>query len=169
MADKSEKTFYFYFKENMNSLGLPAPESLFGKLTTAVASIGTMASYVKTYGNTVTVSEMLGTLPGAAAGAGGGTAGVAAAVSEVTFAFGALAASFYVGACIGSLAVATGKSLSGGFSIADLFACAKSHGIPTSPELQKALIAYPEICNADLRGNARIAVRRAQLSKMAVA
>ncbi|MBT8338647.1 MAG: hypothetical protein KJP07_01415 [Desulfatitalea sp.] len=169
MADKSKKTFYFYFKENMVALGLPAPESLFGKLTTAVASIGTMSSYVKTYGTTATVAEMLGALPGAAPAAGGGAAGVAAVVSEITFTFGALAASFYVGACIGSLAVATGKSLSGGLSIADLFACAKSHGIPTSPELQKALIAYPEICNADLRGAARIAVRKAQLAKMAVA
>jgi hypothetical protein len=60
------------------------------------------------------------------------------------------------------------KSHEVGLSIADLFACAKSHGIPTSPELQKTLIAYPEICNADLRGAARIAVRKAQLSMAVV-
>ena len=77
--------------------------------------------------------------------------------------------SFYVGACIGSLAVATGKSLSGGLSIVDIFDCAKSHDIPTSPELQKTLIAFPEICNADLRGSARIALRKAQWKKLSVA
>jgi hypothetical protein len=169
MTDKSEKSFYAYFKKNMEEMGLPAPETLFGKLTTAATTIAAMANYVKIYGDKATVAEMVGTISGAAAGAGGGTVGVATVFSEVVVFTGSLLAAYYVGACIGSLAVATGKSLSGGISIADVFACAKSHGIPTSPELQKTLIAFPEICNADLRGSARIAVRNAQWAKMAVA
>jgi hypothetical protein len=169
MTNKSENNFYSYFKKNMEEMGLPAPETLFGKLTTAVASISAMSTCIKTYGNTVTVAEMFGTLSGAAAGAGGGTVGAAAAASELTLVAGGLAASYYVGACIGSLAVATGKYLSGGLSIADLFACAKSHGIPTSSELQKTLMRYPEICNANLRGPERIALRNAQSKKMRVA
>ena len=32
--------FYRYFKENMEALGLPAPESLFGSVTMAVESAG---------------------------------------------------------------------------------------------------------------------------------
>jgi hypothetical protein len=169
MANRSEKSFYDYFKKNMAEMGLPAPETLFGTLTTAVASIGAMATYIKTYGDTATVAEMIGTIEGSVAGAGGGMVGAATAVSEALFFAGSLLAAYYVGACIGSLAVATGRYISGGMSIADMYDCAKSHGIPTSPGLQKTLIAFPEICNADLRGSARIAVRNAQWAKMAVA
>lgn len=70
MPKTSEKTFYSYFKENMDALGLPAPASLFGTLTAA----------------------------------------------------------YYVGACIGSLAVATGKYLSGGLSILDCINTANEYG-----------------------------------------
>jgi hypothetical protein len=168
VANQSEKTFYFYFKENMNALGLPAPESLFGTASTAVATIISLAAPIEKYGTNATMGQLASMT--AATGAAGATGSAAAAIiiEKATVIAGCLL-SFYVGACIGSLAVATGKSLSGGLSIADLFACAKSHGIPTSTGLQKTLIAYPEICNADLRGAARIAVRKAQLSKMEVA
>ncbi|MCG8552695.1 MAG: hypothetical protein MI799_20000 [Desulfobacterales bacterium] len=64
MPKTSEKTFYGYFKENMDALGLPAPASLFGTLTAAVSSIGAMSNYVKTFGTSVTIREMIVALPG---------------------------------------------------------------------------------------------------------
>lgn len=131
MSDTAEKTFYIYFKENMNELGLPAPASLFGTLTAAVSSIGAMSKYVKTFGTSATVRQMIVALPGGAAAAGGGCVGLATALSEVALAFGGLTAAFYVGACIGSLAVATGKSLSGGLSISDCISTANTHGFQT--------------------------------------
>lgn len=128
MPKTSEKTFYSYFKENMDALGLPAPASLFGTLTAAVSSIGAMSNYVKTFGTSVTIREMIVALPGGAIGAGGGYVGIATALSEVTWAVGGLSAAYYVGACIGSLAVATGKYLSGGLSILDCINTANEYG-----------------------------------------
>lgn len=142
-----EKTFYQYFKQNMEETGLPAPMSLFGTLSTATASIGAMTTYISTYGTSTTVSEMLLTLPGAAAGAGGGVVGFATAVSEGLLVVGALSAAFYVGACIGSLAVATGKKLSNGISIADCFASANRHGIQTDIWLRHILVRHPALLN----------------------
>jgi hypothetical protein len=158
------KSFYFYFKENMEALGLPAPESLFGTLTTALATIGSLAAPLKEFGAQATMGQLA-----KLAAAGSAACPAAAIICDKALVLAGCAASYYVGACIGSLAVATGRSLSGGMSIADLFDCAKSHGIPTSPELQKTLIAFPEICNADLRGNVRIAVRMAQWAKLPIA
>lgn len=56
------KGFYDHFSENMKALNLPAPESLFGTITTATESIGAMVKYVQTYGSRATVREMLMTL-----------------------------------------------------------------------------------------------------------
>lgn len=44
MTDKSKKSFYDYFKENMNAIGLPAPISFFGQIGTATGSIAVMSS-----------------------------------------------------------------------------------------------------------------------------
>lgn len=71
---------------------------------------------------------MVGALGGGAIAAGGGCVGLATALSEVALTLGGLAAAFYVGACIGSLAVATGKSISGGLSISDCLKTANTHG-----------------------------------------
>jgi hypothetical protein len=133
------KTFYEYFKENMTPLNLPAPETLFGTLTTATTTIGTMMKFIQTYGTRATVSEMILTLPGAATGAGGGIVGISVAASEMLFAVGALSAAYYIGACIGSLAVATGKKFSGGVSLVDCLSTAKQYGIDTPQWLQQTL------------------------------
>ena len=142
------KGFYDHFNENMKTLGLPAPRSLFGTLTTATATIGAMVKLIQTYGTKATVAEMIGTLPGAAAGAGGGTVGFASAASEGLFVLGALSAAFYVGACIGSLAVATGKSLSGGLSVVDCLTVATVHRIETPPWLRETLSTNPTLRRA---------------------
>lgn len=146
-----EKTFYQYFEQNMKELGLPAPTSLFGTLSIATGTIGAMATFVKTYGTTTTVAEMIGTLPGAATGAGGGAVGTATALSEVLLVIGSLSAAFYVGACIGSLAVATGKKLSGGLSISDYFVSARIYGIQTDGWLIPTLVKNPALTNLSIR------------------
>ncbi|MET0267025.1 MAG: hypothetical protein ABW202_15585 [Duganella sp.] len=103
--------FYRYFKENMEALGLPAPESLFGTLQTTVATVTVLLTNIDKYGKTVTVGELLG------AGTRLEKLSVAAALS----------AAFYAGACIGSLAVATGRTLAGGTSLADVLLAAHTH------------------------------------------
>jgi hypothetical protein len=97
--------FYEYFKENMESLGLVAPpQSLYGTQALAISTISTILAYIDKFGTKVTVMEL----------AGAGTK-----LERLTV-LGALGASYYAGAVIGSLAVATGRTMSGGTSIADV-------------------------------------------------
>jgi hypothetical protein len=97
--------FYQYFKENMEALNLAPPaESLFATQALAVATINTFVAFVDKFGTKVTV------LDGIYAGTG----------LEQLSVVGALGAAYYTGALIGSLAVATGRTLSGGTSLADV-------------------------------------------------
>lgn len=96
--------FYRYFKENMDSLGLPAPESLFGTLQITIGTLTVLLTNIDKFGKTVTVGELIGT----------GTR------LEKLATVAAISAAFYVGACIGSLAVATGRTL-GGAGISQMF------------------------------------------------
>jgi hypothetical protein len=96
--------FYKYFKENMDALNLPAPESLYGSITTAHASITTMLIYTDKFGPRVTVMEMIG----------------AGTSLERLATVGAVQGAYYIGAAIGSLAVATGRTLAGGTSLSDV-------------------------------------------------
>lgn len=136
MKLQNPKTFYGYFKENMETLGLPAPESLFGTLQTTVATISTIATQVDKFGKAVTIGELI------------------AAGTKIEFLgyIAATSAAFYVGACIGSLAVATGRSLSGGYSLVDLISTAHMHNL-NRPWLQPTLRLYPGIY--DLRAPSR--------------
>lgn len=52
--------FYVYFKENMESLGLPAPETLFGTLQTAVANASVILTQIDKFGRAVTLGELIG-------------------------------------------------------------------------------------------------------------
>ena len=83
------------FTENMSALGLPAPSSLFGSAQAAASNIATMLGALKTLGPGATVAELIGATR------------ALAALSVV----GALSASFYVGACIGSLIVASNTAM----------------------------------------------------------
>lgn len=103
--------FYKYFQENMDALGLPAPESLFGTATAAVANAAAILGQVDKMGKSVTVGELVGA--GTILEGAGYLAGCLAAAD--------------VGAVIGSLAVATGRSLSGGTSLADVLFTAKRY------------------------------------------
>ncbi|GFO62503.1 hypothetical protein M1B72_21130 [Geomonas paludis] len=39
--------FYKYFKQNMDALNLPAPESIFGTVQSAVANTTVIVSYIE--------------------------------------------------------------------------------------------------------------------------
>lgn len=141
----TQKTFYGYFKENMEGLGLPAPDTLFGTLATATATISAIVVGIEKFGTAVTIGELIG-------------AGI---LSEQLLAIAALSAAFYVGACIGSLAVATGRYFSGGLSIADLFACATAHGIATPKWLGSTIATNPVLldrCGGDGTGRYPMAI-----------
>lgn len=103
-GDKKMSNFYQYFKENMDGLGLPAPKTLFGSMQTAVGSATVILTQIDKFGKSVTIGELIG------AGTRLEGLGVIAACS----------AAFYVGAVIGSIAVAIGRSLSGGISLSDV-------------------------------------------------
>lgn len=105
--------FYAYFRENMEGLGLPASETLFGTFQAAVANTTVILSQIDKFGKAVTIGELIG------AGTRLEGLGVAAACS----------AAFYVGAVIGSLAAASGRSLAGGTTIAEAIFLARQHGL----------------------------------------
>jgi hypothetical protein len=97
--------FYKYFKENMEALNLAPPaESLFATQALAVATINTFVAFIDKFGTKVTVMEVIG----------------AGTRLEQLAVLGTMGAAYYTGALIGSLAVATGRTLSGGTSLADV-------------------------------------------------
>ncbi|GLP96854.1 hypothetical protein [Paraferrimonas sedimenticola] len=131
------KTFYEHFKTSLDSMGLPAPNNLFSTVTTASSTIGTLAGIVKTYGTKVTIAEAVLAVP-----AGSGAAAITAQLAKV---IGACTLAFYVGACLGALAYASGEWTSerlwanNAQGTADLLAVAKKHHIELDAELTSLL------------------------------
>lgn len=120
--------FYKYFKENMDDLGLPAPESLFGTVQAAVGTSSVILGLVDKFGKRVTIGELIG--------AGTRLEGLAV--------ISACAAAFYVGAVIGSIAVATGRSIAGGTSLSDVIATVNRYNL-SRPWLTDVLRRWPGI------------------------
>ena len=106
-------SFYQTFKKNMNETGLPAPKELFGNAVTAIASIKTMLGALDKLGKAATVAELVG----------------ATTILEGLDTVLALGAAFYIGACIGSLAVATAESLDRAIICRTASISHKSHAI----------------------------------------
>lgn len=125
--------FYKYFKENMEDLGLPAPETLFGSVQSTVGTITVILGFVDKFGPKVTVGELIG------AGTKLEKLGVIAACS----------AAFYAGAVIGSLAVAAGRCLGNGTSMADVLFEASRLGFKR-PWLPPLLLRFPGMYQPDL-------------------
>lgn len=105
--------FYKYFKQNMDDLGLAAPESLFGTMQAAISTATVILSQIDKYGPRVTM-EIL--------------ARCGTRLEQLAF-LGSCCAAFYVGAVIGSIAVATGRSLAGGTTIVDVLSTATRHDL----------------------------------------
>lgn len=120
--------FYKYFKENMAALGLTAPETLFGTLQAAVGTAATILTQVDKYGPRVTVGDL---------------ARGATRLEQLTY-LGSVCAAFYVGAVIGSIAVATGRALTGGTTVADVLFVATRHDLNRS-WLISVLLRWPGI------------------------
>ena len=123
--------FYTYFKENMDGLGLPAPETLFATAQQTVATVAIFIAHIDKFGRAITVREMI------AAGTRLEKLGVVAALS----------ASYYVGAVIGSLAVALGRTLGRGTSLADVLYTANVYRVGR-PWLAGTLLQEPTIYKA---------------------
>lgn len=97
--------FKKYFDENMKALRLPVPSTFFDSYNATIAHVAVMLEALKTLGKGATVGELIGATTGLEK-------------LKVAAAFGAAA---YVGAVIGSIVVATGRCLSGGYQISDMF------------------------------------------------
>lgn len=102
MSCPNEVSFRKYFDENMNSLGFWVPSSSMDAFGGIVGMIGAVATVVEA-NPAITLSAAF--------------TNVGASVIAVNLS--ALAASAWVGAAIGSYAVATGRVLSCGATIAD--------------------------------------------------
>jgi hypothetical protein len=125
--------FYRYFKENMTALNLPAPESLFGSAQTTLGTATAIITYIDKFGTKVTVRELVG----------------AGTRLEGLTTVGVCLAAYYLGAVIGSLAVATGRTLGRGTSLADVLITASRWGF-SRPWLVPVLQRFPGIYNPGL-------------------
>jgi hypothetical protein len=123
--------FYRYFKENMEGLGLPAPENLFGTVQAAVANAAVILTQVDKFGKTLTIGELIG----------------AGTKLEQLGAISACSAAFYVGAVVGSIAVATGRTLADGTSLSDVIYTATRYQL-NRPWLTPNLHRWPGIYDA---------------------
>ena len=124
----SDGDFYKYFKENMDSLGAPAPESLFTSYTSAVATLITIKDGMAAVGSSATIAEIIGATTGLE-------------LLKVAASFGASA---YAGILVGSLLVATQRSATCGSQIIDLFSFTTKHNLHFNG-LTQLHAEYPEI------------------------
>jgi hypothetical protein len=97
--------FKKYFNENMKELGLPVPSTLFDTYQTAVATASTLVGTLATLGKGATIGELIGATVGL----------------EKLAVAASIGAAGYTGAVIGSIAVASGRSLGCGSRISDMF------------------------------------------------
>ncbi|KAB7769369.1 hypothetical protein [Xanthomonas maliensis] len=123
----TQPSWFAYYKENMEALGLAAP-GLYGSGTAIVGSISAMLTLAEKMGPKVTVLELVN----------------AGTKVEIATTIGTLGASWYLGAAVGSAAVATGRTLSCGTSLVDVLAYSSRNGL-SSDRVRSILIAHPEI------------------------
>lgn len=130
--------FTHHFEENMRALGLPAPNSIYTTVVAVVGALKGMSDVISTYGRTTTTTQLAMRITW-----GYSIAPIIARASGFILAVGA---AYYVGAMIGSAAVAVYKSAgcSGPVSVADVVAWARSQDIDAQ-WLEAELISNPEI------------------------
>ncbi|PPK45742.1 hypothetical protein B0G57_104144 [Trinickia symbiotica] len=86
--------FYPAFKANMEALGLQVPTGLFATQEKALGTITVLTGFVKSFGMKVTIRELIG----------------AGKLTEILSVAGAYYVSYYLGAVLGSLLVATDEA-----------------------------------------------------------
>ena len=109
---------------------IPAPVDVFSSVTAAYANISELAAAVSLYGSQVTVAEVWG----------------ATTKLERLRLLGPMIAAYYTGAAVGSAAVALGRSLGCGATIADAMWHLREHGI-SAPWIEGELLANPQFLN----------------------
>ena len=120
--------FVKYWEENMNALDLWVPSTSYEAAGGITGSIGLVASVVETNAS-ISVIEAF----------------TRAKISVVATRLGALYASYWTGAAIGSIAVATGRSMSCGASIADALWIARDQFKIYGSWLEAEFIKHPEL------------------------
>jgi len=147
-------TFYDYFKENMEGMGLPAPQTVFGQVSTTVAFIVGLSTAIEKFGTGVTIMQIARAYPIALLAPASGMAVVVSSfIKELAIAFGGLCATYYLAGCLGSLAIATQRSASGGTpigvalydSLHQVPHCV--HGITLGPTARSALVHQNDLKN----------------------
>lgn len=130
--------FAHHFEENMRAIGLPAPNSIYTTVVAVVGAIKGMSDVISTYGRTATPTQLALRV----------TWGYSAApiVARAAGFILAVGAAYYVGAMIGSAAVAVYKTVgcSGPISVAQVVSWARSQDIDAQ-WLEAELISNPEI------------------------
>lgn len=126
----NDETFFGYYRDNMTALGLEVPDTSAGWLTHALMSGGAITWALESLGGSATTRMIA----------------FATRPSEKFAAGTALYASFYVGASIGSIAVATGRYLGCGRTLVDALAIAQRAAPGRQGEwVQRHLKSHPEI------------------------
>lgn len=139
--------FFQAYKENMEALGLDVPNSWYGTQVTVLTKLGALVAAFDKLGKGATVAELAG----------------ATTLPEKLLVAGAMYASFYIGAAIGSSMVAMGKYTSCGSAVSKTAAAvlrfqADTH-IRVPAELHRHLQYHPEIFNQDAPGRLAYAHR----------
>ena len=121
-------TWSDYWKENKRALGFPVPDTWHSTETTVLTTVSAIVGAIEKFGSRVTLAELIR----------------AGYMTERLAVLGACSASAFAGAAIGSAEVATGRYLSAGTSIADVFAYAAPKRL-LSREVRQVLARYPQI------------------------
>lgn len=116
------------FNKNMSALGLPVPESLFSTAATAIANTSALIEAAKIAGSKATISEVIGASYGL----------------EKLKVAGALLASYYVGAVVGSIGVAVYKGGNCGISLRQLQTLQNKHNL-MFPYSHQFYLQNPEV------------------------
>lgn len=115
-----------YWRENMQELGFTVPLNFLGSKAMVESTITAIVAAIKQFGTKVTVYELI----------------KAGAMSEKWSMQGYMLASYTAGCMIGSAAVATGRYLNNGTSIADVFSYAFLKGWAT-PTVHNLVFTHP--------------------------
>ncbi|UXU90515.1 hypothetical protein [Burkholderia sp. S-53] len=128
-------TFFEAFQANMTALHMPVPTTLFATLQTSVASVAAMMGVIKTLGADATVAELIG----------------ATTKLEAVTVGGSILASFYLGAVVGSLIVATDSAVScgsgkrGANTSLAVAQWGTRYGLAVHPLVMAQILRHPEV------------------------
>jgi hypothetical protein len=129
----NQRSWFDYWKENMESLGFQIPTTWVAGQQMVTGYIAAIVAAIEKFGPRVTVGELV-----AAGTVGQGLLFAASATASVV-----------AGAAIGSAAVASGRYLACGTSLADVLAYAMENHWLTR-ETHKILLLYPQTYRVDV-------------------